>query len=226
MVDAILLDFYGTVVHEDEVVIDQICMTISQSAAVGVTPKEVGSFWWEVFSDAFKRSHGDDFQTQRNLEVMALAETIEAFGAHCDADELSEPLFDYWERPPVFDDAVQFLDQNDLPVVVVSNIDRCDIEVAIDHHGLVFDHVLTSEDVRSYKPRPELFVAGLEAAGCPPDRVLHVGDSLTSDVAGARRLGIGVAWVNRVGKLSPSPGPEAPTYEVTSLSDLADLIPS
>ena len=56
----------------------------------------------------------------------------------------------------------------ELPVVVVSNIDRQDIQAAIDLHGLAFETVITSEDVRSYKPRPELFVAGLQAARCEP----------------------------------------------------------
>lgn len=221
MVDAVLLDFYGTVVHEDDVVIDQICSTISEAATVPVAPGEIGSYWWEVFSDAFKHSYGDDFETQRNLELAALAQTVEHFGAKCDAEELSQPLFAYWERPPIFDDAIQFLDSVEIPVVVVSNIDRPDIETAIDHHGLAFEHVITSEDVRSYKPRPELFVAGLETVDCPAHRALHVGDSLTSDVAGARELGIPVAWVNRAGR--PSPSTAAPTYELRSLVDLARL---
>ncbi len=222
MVDAVLLDFYGTVVHEDDVVIDQICSTISESATVAATPREIGSYWWAVFSDAFKRSYGDNFETQRRLELASLVQTVEHFGAELDAEELSHPLFAYWERPPIFDDAIQFLDGIDIPVVVVSNIDRYDIEAAIDHHGLKFEHVVTSEDVHSYKPRPELFVAGLAAAGCPADRALHVGDSLTTDVAGALELGVPVAWVNWAGR--PSPETAGPTYEVPSLADLGASI--
>lgn len=222
MVDAVLLDFYGTVVHEDDLVIDEICMTISQSADVPAKPRDIGSYWWAVFSDAFRRSYGDEFRPQRVLELESLARTITKFGATCDAEELSGPLFEYWERPPVFDDALRFLAGIDLPVVVVSNIDRGDIETAIAHHSLTFDHVVTSEDVRSYKPRPELFVAGLDAVGCSPGRVLHVGDSLTSDVAGARELGIPVAWINRAGK-SP-PDTNGPTHEMTSLDDLIPTI--
>jgi 2-haloacid dehalogenase/putative hydrolase of the HAD superfamily len=222
MVDAVLLDFYGTVVHEDDVVIDQICAAIHQSSTVQATPREIGRYWWATFADSFTHSYGDDFQTQRRLELASLIRTIEHFGARCDAGELSEPLFAYWERPPIFDDAVEFLDGVEVPVVVVSNIDRHDIETAIDHHGLAFDHVVTSEDVRSYKPRPELFAAGLKLVDCPHDRVLHVGDSLTSDVAGAQSLGIPVAWVNRAGR--PSPDASRPTHEVASLADLNESI--
>lgn len=224
MVDALLLDFYGTVVHEDDVVIDQICGSICRSASVPATPKEVGRYWWATFSEIFTHSHGDAFQTQRRIESVSLAQTIERFGARCDVEELSEPLFAHWECPPIFDDAVELLDGVRVPVVVVSNIDRHDIEAAIDHHGLVFEHVVTSEDVRSYKPRPELFAAGLQLVDCRPDRVLHVGDSLTSDVAGALGLGIPVAWVNRSGR--PSPKAPGPTHEVTRLTDLAGLLVS
>lgn len=222
MVEAVLLDFYGTVVHEDDVVVDQICTTISQAATVSVTPQEVGSYWWSVFSEAFKHSFGDSFQTQRRLELAALAQTIDKFSADCDAEELSRPLFAYWQQPPVFEDATQFLNDIDVPVVVVSNIDRFDIQAAIDHHDLTFEHVITSEDVGSYKPRPELFVAGLEAAGCTASRALHIGDSLTSDVAGAQELGIPVAWINRSG--SSSPEKSGPTHEVRSLAEVSASI--
>ncbi len=41
MVEAVLLDFYGRVVHEDDVVIDRICAAISQTASAQATPKEI-----------------------------------------------------------------------------------------------------------------------------------------------------------------------------------------
>ncbi|MCP3991519.1 MAG: HAD family hydrolase [bacterium] len=110
----------------------------------------------------------------------------------------------------------------DLAVVVVSNIDRQDIEAAIALHGLSFADLITSDDVRSYKPRPELFNAGLRALGLRPDQVLHIGDSVTSDVAGATRLGIPVARVNRTGKARRD-GIQ-PTYETMTLTELVPLI--
>ncbi len=124
--------------------------------------------------------------------------------------------------PPIFADALAFLRTIDVGVVVVSNIDRQDIEAAIALHGLSFTDVITSEDVRSYKPRPELFNTGLDALGLRPDQVLHIGDSLTSDVAGAIELGIPVAWINRTDK-TPSGGIQ-PTYEGTTLTELIPLV--
>ncbi len=222
MVDAVLLDFYGTVVHEDDVLIDQICDRILRSARRPCEPSQIGGYWWTTFSEGFLRSHGESFRTQRDIETESLARTIRHFDSTCDVDELASLLFEHWQRPPLFDAAARFLSSLDLPVVVISNIDRADIDAAIAHHDLTFERVITSEDVRSYKPRPELFLAGLQALGCRPDHVLHVGDSMTSDVAGAQDLGIPVAWVNRKGRSSPALN--KPTDEVTDLDELVALV--
>ena len=222
MIEAVLLDFYGTLVHEDDVVVDRICTAIGRSADSAPPPQEVRRYWSTVFAAAIEDSHGPRFRTQRDLETESLARTIQHFGAEERAEELSEALFAHWERPPIFADGLTFLAGIDLPVIVVSNIDRRDIARAIDHHRLDVDAVLTSEDVRAYKPRPELFVAGLQAAGVAPDRALHVGDSLTGDVAGAIELGIPVAWVNR--KDRPSPTTTRPTVEVSDLGELMEAV--
>jgi HAD superfamily hydrolase (TIGR01549 family) len=44
--------------------------------------------------------------------------------------------------------------------------------------------ILTSEDVKSYKPRPELFLEALRRNNVKPDEVIHIGDSITSDGRG------------------------------------------
>jgi 2-haloalkanoic acid dehalogenase type II len=194
--DVVLLDFYGTVVHEDDAVVAGVCRAISQTCPGGHRPDEIADYWWQTFSALVAGSYGSSFAAQRVLEHRSLEDTLSRFEATCDAESLSERMYAHWQRPPIFDDAQAFLRQMRLPVVVASNIDRRDIEAAIDHHRLSFDAVITSEDVRAYKPRPELFRAAAEAVGVPLERVLHVGDSATSDVAGANALGIPVAWVN------------------------------
>ena len=122
----------------------------------------------------------------------------------------------------MFGDAREFLSSIKIPVCVVSNTDRADIEAAIGYHGLAFDHVVTSEDAKSYKPRPELFERALDLLGVRRDGVLHAGDSLSSDVAGANSAGVPVAWVNRFARPRP---PEVSLWaEVAGLAELADLL--
>lgn len=217
----ILLDFYGTVVHEDDVLIAEICAEISSAMAEPIEPRAVGSLWWQIFSRSFVASHGDGFRTQRDIEQASLEEVCRILNAACDVDAMCQRLFDFWQHPPLFDDAARFLSDVTVPVVVVSNIDRADIDAAIEAHRLVFDDVIASEDVRSYKPRPESYLAGLASLGMDPHEVLHIGDSTTSDVAGAAALGIPVAWVNRKGRASPTD--PRPDHEVADLSELLDV---
>ena len=51
-------------------------------------------------------------------------------------------------------------------------------------------------DVRSLgKPEPAVYQPVLQMLGLPPDRVLAVGDSLHTDIAGAAGVGIAACWV-------------------------------
>lgn len=222
MFDAVLLDFYGTVVHEDDVLIDQICSLISRSIDERATPSEVGAHWWRVFSDRCTESHGEGFEPQRVIELRSLEATLSHVGSDIAPGPLAEMLFQHWQRPPIFADAAEFLRTVDRPIVIASNIDRFDVEAAIDLHRLSFSEVITSEDVRSYKPRPEMFAAGLEALQLPPERVVHIGDSLTSDVAGAEANGIASIWVNRAGRTRPDD--LAPTFEVVNMEKAIPLL--
>ena len=222
--EAILLDFYGTVVEEDDPVIASVRRTIYASATTNdpADPKAVGAYWWALFSDLCATSAGQTFATQRELERRSLQGTIEYFGSDVDEDSLSNQLFEYWRRPPIFPDAKEFLHQIARPVCIVSNIDRSDIEAAIGHHNLTVDLLVTSEDARAYKPRPEPFHLALDLLGLAPAQVLHVGDSLTADVRGANALGIPVAWVNRKAKTTP---PQTQVrYEISDLESLTHVL--
>lgn len=55
-----------------------------------------------------------------------------------------------------------------------------------------------------------------------PDEVLHVGDSLSSDVIGAQNIGIKVAWINRKNKDLPQK--YSPDFIINSLSDLLPML--
>ena len=112
-------------------------------------------------------------------------------------------MFAHWIKPPIFEDAKEFFDNSPVPVYIVSNIDTADILKAIEYHGLKPAGVFTSEDARSYKPGKELFELALKGSGLAADEVIHIGDSLSSDVKGAGALGIQALWLNRFGREVP-----------------------
>ena len=115
------------------------------------------------------------------------------------------------------------MQSNVLPVCIVSNIDTRDLLAASNHAGWTWQHVVTSESCRSYKPRAAMFMAALEKLNCAAHDVLHIGDSLTSDVAGAQKLGIDTVWLNRKGRALPPDKPK-PTFTFTNLEELKRLL--
>jgi 2-haloalkanoic acid dehalogenase type II len=224
MYKAVFLDFYGTLVHEDDVFIEEICQRILTSTVTSTqaTTRDIGIYWWNSFSEKFHSSYGDNFKTQREIEISSLEDTIAFYQSSENPRELSEILFKHWQCPQLFEDAKPFLESIRTPIIILSNIDRDDIQSAIHHNGLSFENMITSEDVKSYKPRPEMFQKALKTYNLNPTEVLHVGDSLTSDVAGAQRAGIKVAWINRKNKVLPQN--VSPDYVVRSLEELIPLL--
>ena len=203
MIKAIFVDFYGTIVFEDGENVSKISDMIYKSGNAQ-SVSQIGSYWWESFKNLFENSYGENFRTQRELETKSLIDTINHFGSSEDGIKLSNEMFEYWQKPPIFEEAKQFFEQSPVPIYIVSNIDVCDINEAIKLHGLKPNAVFTSEDAKSYKPRKELFEYAINAIGLKPEQIVHIGDSMSSDVKGASSIGIDTIWVNRRNREVPN----------------------
>lgn len=203
MIKALFFDFYGTIVHEDDVVIDEITTIISNTGN-GADKLTIDSYWWKIFQELCINSFGNHFKTQKELEIESLEMTLKKFESNASANELSQKMFEHWRKPPIFEDAANFLESCDMPYYIVSNIDTDDVMAAIHYHGLTPVKVFTSEDAKSYKPRTELFEMALKETYLNPQEVVHIGDSLNSDMKGASNLGINTIWMNRNNKKIPN----------------------
>lgn len=202
MIKAVFLDFYGTVVHEDGEVVKKVTQEIFATGEVA-NKSDVGSYWWNEFQRMFFSANGADFKTQRELEYQSLNKTVHHFKSVADAKVLSELMFEHWVQPPAFAESHQFFAMSPVPVFIVSNIDRADILQAVKFHDFKPRDIFTSEDARSYKPDKGLFEFALKNTGYSADQVVHIGDSLSSDVKGASTVGINAIWINRSGKEVP-----------------------
>ena len=216
---AVLLDFYGTLVEEDDVHIARIAEQVARASPLRPEAREVGARWSREFARGCTEAWGPSFRPQREIELESLRQILREFEVGLDPVALSQDLFRYWCAPEPRPGAGSFLADLELPVCVVSNIDSGDLALAIEGLGWSFDAVVTSESSRAYKPRRELFETALATLGCAADQVMHVGDSLRADVAGAAALGIATAWVNRSGR--PHSGSPAPSRVVADVWELA-----
>jgi FMN hydrolase / 5-amino-6-(5-phospho-D-ribitylamino)uracil phosphatase len=84
-----------------------------------------------------------------------------------------------------------------------------------------FRFTVFAHDYGGRKPDRHLFEAAVRLAGCQPEEVLHVGDSLEKDVGGAELLGIRTAWINRARR--PNETSIRPDFELHALTDLPRL---
>lgn len=86
----------------------------------------------------------------------------------------------------------------------------------------IFEFAVFSQDHGVEKPDPSIFAIAMARAGCTKDQLLHVGDSLADDVAGARNAGARSVWLNRGRRKNDSVA--IPDFEISSLVELPGLL--
>ena len=94
----------------------------------------------------------------------------------------------------------------------------------LDQHELLhyFDVMTYSDEVKIAKPAPRIFHLTLESLGVAPDQVVHVGDSVTNDIAGANRCGLKTVWISG---FSEGPDPADPdSHPDVIVSDLSQVV--
>lgn len=84
------------------------------------------------------------------------------------------------------------------------------------------DNVFISEELGCIKPLPAFFEAALNTLSASADECLMIGDSLSSDIAGANAVGMDSCWFN--GRGIENDSFIRPKYEIAKLSQLRDLL--
>ena len=85
------------------------------------------------------------------------------------------------------------------------------------------EDVFISEKMGCEKPNARIFDAALRALGVENrEHVLMVGDSLSSDIQGGSNAGLDTCWYNP--NHAENPGKVCPTYEISNLEELYQLV--
>jgi len=89
--------------------------------------------------------------------------------------------------------------------------------------AVFFEDVFISEEIGAAKPDPRFFEAVFARIGNPTrEKVLVIGDSLTSDIQGGNLFGLDTCWFNPHRKPAAAQFPA--TYEIQALSQLPGLL--
>ncbi len=169
------------------------------------------------------------FRTYEEEWTEHFALCFEEFGVAGDAPRAHRRLVELLARSKAFPESKRVVEaiSRRLPVAMLSNADDDFLLPPLEHNGLSFPVVISSQSARAYKPHVAIFRRLSDELDLPPERILYVGDSKLADVTGARNAGMPVAWLNR--KRNSEWGTEgrdllSPTYEIETLDGLLAIL--
>jgi len=90
--------------------------------------------------------------------------------------------------------------------------------------GPLFDFAFSAEQLNASKPAADHFQAAQRASGARAEEIIHIGDHLEHDVAGARLAGCHAIWFNPA--KNPRPAGPQDFFEISSLAEIPALIAS
>tara|TARA_B100000470_G_C19775154_1_gene384959 strand:+ start:344 stop:1057 length:714 start_codon:yes stop_codon:yes gene_type:complete len=105
---------------------------------------------------------------------------------------------------------------------LISNADNAYLIPNLNHIGLNFDAVVSSETVRSYKPDSKPFLSTLDLLGIRASEAVYVGDNPYDDVVGAKSVGMKVVLLNRYNR--PKHRHPMPDGEIKTLCELSKFL--
>lgn len=225
--DGVFLDFYGTLVGGDRAAVERCCRKVIDELGLSLSAEQLGVEWGRGYFALSETCNNGHFRTLYQIECDSLADTLEPIlGRRIDPRPYVTGLTDWLRNPPVFDETplvLGELDRRGIATCLVSNADHGDLLAAMTHTGIRTSAVVSSESARSYKPDAGIWRSAFETTGWSPDRVWHVGDSLHSDIGGAKAIGLKTVWVCRDVRISDI-GTESPDYRIGDLTGLLDLL--
>ena len=219
--DALTFDCYGTLI-DWATGISRALQPILQNHAVDVTADEL----FRLYARFEKDVESGAYVKYREVLRQVVRRFGNQFGFTPTNAEL-ERFSDSVGNWPPFDDTNEALRRlsDEFRVAVVSNVDDDLFHDTARHFTVEFDDVITAEQVGTYKPDLAPFETAFTRLGVPPNRLLHVAQSVYHDVNPAGRIGISCVWVQRYEERFDPPTPQTdPVFAVPDLSSLADTL--
>jgi 2-haloacid dehalogenase len=179
---------------------------------------------WAAFADAWRsiyRPHMDKVQSGElpwtkldDLHRMMLGETLKKFGIQNLSGDEKENLNRVWHRLKPWPDSVPGLQRlkSRFVIATLSNGNISLLTNMAKHAGLPWDCILSAENVRRYKPAPEVYLLAPQLFDLKPEQVMMVA-AHEHDLQSARKHGLRTAFVHRPMEHGPGKESEIPPTE-------------
>ena len=121
-------------------------------------------------------------------------------------------------------DLLEMLSGNILLGIVTNGVSKTQrLRLEIHGYAKYFDAIVVSGEFGSPKPNTSIFNEALRLLGIPASkRVLMVGDSLSSDMEGARNSGLTSCWINQASDVDEAK--VGVDYHIQSLDELFEIL--
>ena len=200
MLKAVFMDYTGTIIQEKGADLEKIVSRILKYSRLE-TAEETVRYWWSLLKMMEEKSYGDAFLTEDEIVDCLLDRLGQEEGLDDDFSELHKLFQRFWMYAPIFDDVKEFFEECSLPIYVITNNGVCYVQECLEQNGLEAAGIISGEMVRAYKPHKEVFDYALKISGCAAGEVIHIGDSVVSDVKGASAAGITPILIDRKTKV-------------------------
>lgn len=152
----------------------------------------------EAYARHEARLEAGPYRPYRQVLTEALAQTITERGSGVPASaraKIGGSVADW----AAFPDSVAALARlrKRFELAVITNCDNDLFDFSDERLGRPFSWRITAQQVGSYKPARRNFEFALQRIGLPPERVVHVAQSLYHDHVPAQSMGLRTVWVNR-----------------------------
>lgn len=213
--DATLWDFEKLMRHSLSFALEELCRRVPGTIAVNLTVDRM----IEIRNTVAGELKGKTVNVEE-IRLQAFKRTVASVGRTDDelaADLNAIYLKHRFEDIELYPDVIPALDalHTDFSIGLLSNGNSCPEQCGLRDR---FSFVIFPQDVGVEKPDPAIFAAACTQACCPPAQLMHVGDSLEADVAGANTAGALSVWLNRSGAKNNTS--IIPDHEIKSLAEL------
>jgi 2-haloacid dehalogenase len=128
----------------------------------------------------------------------ALAYACETLGLELTAERMEALMGEYNMLALYPDVAATFSRLKGRKLAILSNGSPDMLEPLVEHSGLKLDAVLSVDELKIFKPAPEVYQLAVQRLGIPKERIGFVSSNCW-DALGAKSYGFTVFWINRLG---------------------------
>jgi 2-haloalkanoic acid dehalogenase type II len=231
---AILFDAYGTVLDVGTYHHDITQHVVQQSKSlfgIATSVDEFKAYWNNEFELAFTDviAYCGEFRNMRDLYGISTRNVFHRYGIRVQDAYIEELNYVYKE---MLDEAVTVLPNvkrtletlytNGLRLGMISNGDTNELSAHLNGVSDLFDVIVTSEELEVYKPHPRIFNETLQKMGIAREKTAFVGDSLISDICGAKKAGLTTIWYNK--RQRTLTRGLRPDFEISDMAEILEML--